>query len=67
LSEIGYHKKDFTTYFKGGEREAIRIMDNYFKDRKKVALFEKPKTLPTSIKIDTTALSPYLKYYEIYN
>ena len=41
-------------------------MDNYFKDRKKVALFEKPKTLPTSIKIDTTALSPYLKYYEIY-
>ena len=43
--------------------EAIKTMNQYFKDKKKVALFEKPKTLPTSIKPDTTALSPYLKYF----
>ena len=36
-------------------------MYDYIKDKKKVAIFEKPKTNPTSIKPETTALSPYLK------
>ncbi|MFO0006078.1 MAG: hypothetical protein ACK559_33635, partial [bacterium] len=53
----------YTTYFKGGETEALRIMTEYFKDKKKVALFQKPMTLATSIKPDTTSLSPYLKFY----
>jgi hypothetical protein len=39
LTEIGYDEKLYTTYFKGGETEALRIMTEYFKDKKKVALF----------------------------
>ena len=37
-------------------------MENFIKDKSKVANFEKPKTIPTSVKPDTTSLSPYLKF-----
>jgi hypothetical protein len=40
-------------------------MTEYLKDKKKVALFQKPMTLATSIKPDTTNLSPYLKFFYI--
>ena len=36
-------------------------MNDYLKDTKRAALFEKPKTNPCEITPDTTALSPYLK------
>lgn len=37
-------------------------MHRFIKDRKNTATFEKPKTIPTSIKPDTTSLSPYLRF-----
>ena len=37
-------------------------MEKYLQNTSKVANFEKPKTNPTSLKPDTTALSPYLKF-----
>ena len=61
LEDLGFETKDHTTFFKGGEREGLKIMQNFCKDRKKVAYFEKPKTCPTAIKPDTTSLSAYLK------
>ena len=36
-------------------------MNEFFKDKKRVAIFEKPNTIPTSLKPDTTALGPYLR------
>ena len=62
LTDLGYEKRLHTTFYKGGEREGLRMLAQFMTDRAKVAAFEKPKTLPTSIKPDTTALSPYLKY-----
>lgn len=62
LTDLGYEKKLHTTFYKGGEREGLRMMAQYFTDRAKAATFEKPKTVPTCIKPDTTALSPYLKF-----
>ena len=63
LSELGYEKKNHTTFFKGGEREALKKMTAFLSDRANTASFEKPKTIPTSIKPDTTALSPYIRYF----
>ncbi len=61
LIDIGYDQNLCTTYFKGGELEALRLMKEFLNDKKRTAIFEKPKTNPTSIKPDTTSLSPYLK------
>jgi cryptochrome len=48
---------------RGGETEALRRMEEYLKDKKKVLTFEKPKTSPAAFKpADTTVLSPYLKF-----
>ena len=51
-----------STYFKGGEKEALKRMYNYFKNIEKTATFIKKFTNPTSLSPDTTALSPYLKF-----
>lgn len=37
-------------------------MEEYFKNVEKVVTFQKPKTIPTSLDPDTTALSPFFKY-----
>ena len=51
-----------TTTFKGGETEALRILQEFMKDKKKVLNFQKPYTNPTALTPNTTALSPYLKF-----
>jgi len=50
------------TPFQGGETEALRRMEEYMLNKEKVAQFKKPMTNPTTLKPDTTALSPYLKF-----
>lgn len=48
--------------YPGGESEALRRMEESFKDEKWVCAFEKPKTSPNSLQPSTTVLSPYLKF-----
>ena len=62
LAEFGYDPNGKTTYFIGGEDEAIKRMDRFLSQTRRVAKFEKPKTLPTTLEPDTTALSPYIKF-----
>jgi len=62
LTDIDRDEAKATTYFEGGESKALEIMENYLKDKKRVQQFSKPCTLPTSLKPNTTALSPYLKF-----
>ena len=60
LSDYGYSAADKTTWFAGGEEEGAKRMDNFLAQTQRVITFEKPKTNPTSLLPDTTALSPYL-------
>lgn len=48
--------------FKGGESEALERLASFLKKEDWVAKFEKPKTVPNSLKPSTTVLSPYLKF-----
>lgn len=50
------------TPFKGGETTALAMLEKYCADADKVASFRKPMTNPVSLRPDTTALSPYLKF-----
>nr|AQX17842.1 putative photolyase-cryptochrome [Thalassocalyce inconstans] len=60
LQCYGYNPAEETTWFVPGEKEAIGRMEQFLAQKKRVAGFEKPKTDPTSLVPDTTALSPYL-------
>lgn len=51
-----------SSFLKGGSTNALLLMEKYMKNINKVASFRKPMTNPTSLKPDTTALSPYLKF-----
>ena len=62
LSEFGYETNRKTTYFVGGEDEGIQRMEKFLSQKRRVAKYEKPKTLPTSIEPESTALSPYIKF-----
>ena len=62
LTQFGYDPHGKTTYFIGGEDEALRRMDKFLSQKRRVATFEKLKTLPTALEPDTTALSPFLKF-----
>jgi len=42
----------------GGESNAIKILNEFLKDEKYTANFKKPMTNPTSLKPETTTLSP---------
>lgn len=57
-----YEGLKVTKKLKGGESVGLQMMENYFKDKKRVAEFKKPMTRPTAIEPDTTVLSPYLKF-----
>ena len=60
-NENNYEKP--TALIKGGETEALKIMKEYLKDKKKAANFEKPKTSPVAFNpVSTTTLSPFLKF-----
>ena len=50
------------TKYKGGETQGLESMNKYMSDKQKVAAFRKPMTVPTSLKPDTTVMSPYLKF-----
>jgi len=60
FTSFGYVPEEKTTWFIAGEKEAIRRMEKFLAQKKRVVNFEKPKTDPTSLIPDTTALSPYL-------
>jgi len=60
FKSLGYLPEEKTTWFIAGEKEAIRRMEDFLAQKKRVVNFEKPKTDPTSLIPDTTALSPYL-------
>lgn len=60
LKSYGYNPLDKTTKFVAGERAAFKRMERFLAQKKRLAMFDKPKTNPTSIEPDTTALSPYI-------
>ncbi|KAK7294117.1 hypothetical protein RJT34_17000 [Clitoria ternatea] len=65
IRDLGYgdDEQDEFSPFKGGESEALKRLDEYMKDKKCVANFEKPKGNPTAfLRPATTVLSPYLKF-----
>jgi cryptochrome len=56
------YKQTATKRLKGGEQEALKVLESYLADTAAVAKFEKPKTAPTDFDpASTTCLSPYLK------
>ena len=62
LTDFGYDANGKTSYFIGGEDEAIKRMETFLSQKQRVAKYEKPKTLPTAIEPDSTALSPYIRF-----
>ena len=60
LTEYEFNPKDYTTWFVAGEKEGIRVMNEFLAQKRRVSTFEKPKTDPTALQPDTTALSPYI-------
>nr|AQX17840.1 putative photolyase-cryptochrome [Velamen paralellum] len=60
LKGFNFDPKDYTTWFVAGEKEAIKKMTEFLAQKHRVSTFEKPKTLPTALQPDTTALSPYI-------
>jgi len=56
----GYDENGKTTSFEAGEDVAMKTMEAFMGQKKRVATFEKPQTNPTSLEPDTTALSPYM-------
>uniref|UniRef100_A0A0W0FWC1 Photolyase/cryptochrome alpha/beta domain-containing protein n=1 Tax=Moniliophthora roreri TaxID=221103 RepID=A0A0W0FWC1_MONRR len=61
LEELGL--PEATTSIRGGEKEALRRLEEFCKNKEQVALFAKPKTSPAEFDPPaTTLLSPYLKF-----
>lgn len=48
--------------YPGGEREALKRLEEHMKNKTWVCKFEKPNTSPNSLKPSTTVLSPYMKF-----
>jgi cryptochrome len=68
LERLGYDKKDLKNRkkggldFQGGEDAGVALLNTMMKRSKWVATFEKPKTIPNALKVDTTGLSAYVKH-----
>lgn len=62
LESLGYDPTEGTAVFKGGESAALERLTSVMLQKAWVADFEKPKTIPTTLEPDTTALSPYMKF-----
>jgi len=64
LEELGYNKDELKNRkkggidFDGGEDFALTLLDNMMSRTEWVANFEKPKTSPNALTVDTTGLSP---------
>ena len=63
LKDLGYDKKDIKNRFRsgikfvGGEDAAVALLDKMMKRTQWVCTFEKPKTSPNALTVDTTGLS----------
>jgi len=68
LEELGYDLEDLENRFEsgidfvGGEDAAVALLDRMMKRTQWVCTFEKPKTSPNAITVDTTGLSAYVKH-----
>jgi len=69
LEDLGYDekscemiRKESDCKFIGGEKEAIKLLDQMKQRKRWVADFEKPKTKPNALVPDTTGLSAYVKH-----
>jgi cryptochrome len=68
LESLGYDKKDLKDRkkggldFQGGEDAGVALLNKMMKRSKWVATFEKPKTVPNALSVDTTGLSAYVKH-----
>ncbi|OWZ09374.1 Cryptochrome [Phytophthora megakarya] len=63
LTAMGLTPPDTHTTLIGGESEALKRLDEFCKDKKRVGLFEKPKTSPVAVNgPSTTAMSAYLSF-----
>jgi len=71
LQDIGYgenteeqlkNRKEGGIVFDGGEDACMDILNSVMARSKWVATFEKPKTSPNALTVDTTGLSPYVKH-----
>lgn len=64
LETLGYDKDDLKNRakggidFKGGEDAGLELLDQMMKRTEWVSTFEKPKTSPNALSVDTTGLSP---------
>jgi cryptochrome len=64
LESLGYDPKDIENRskggidFDGGEDAGVKLLETMMKRTSWVCTFEKPKTSPNSLKVDTTGLSP---------
>eukprot|EP00978_Attheya_sp_CCMP212_P033826 scaffold138559_cov48-Attheya_sp.AAC.2 len=68
LTSLGYDEAELENRgkggiaFIGGEDAGIALLDQMMKRTTWVSTFEKPKTKPNSLTVDTTGLSPYVKH-----
>ncbi|KAG7393014.1 Cryptochrome-2 [Phytophthora pseudosyringae] len=63
LTALGLTPPNPHTPFIGGESEAMKRLDAFCKDERRVGLFEKPQTSPVAINApSTTSLSAYLAF-----
>ncbi|CAH7689313.1 FAD binding domain of DNA photolyase-domain-containing protein [Phakopsora pachyrhizi] len=61
MEEMGMDRA--TSTHRGGETLALKILENYLKDKQRTITFEKPKTSPAEFNpASTTVLSPHLKF-----
>jgi cryptochrome len=64
LQDLGYDAKELKNRkragidFDGGEDAGLKLMEQVMKRTQWVATFEKPKTSPNALTVDTTGLSP---------
>ena len=69
LEQLGYDKAELLNRgkggipFSGGEDAGVQLLDEIMATKPRwVATFEKPKTSPNALTVDTTGLSPYVKH-----
>lgn len=68
LKDLGYDEKDLKNRkrggvdFDGGEDAGLKLLDHMMQRTQWISTFEKPKTSPNALTVDTTGLSPCTYY-----
>ncbi len=68
LEDLGYDEKELVhrgkggIEFIGGEDAGLELLNKMMKRTQWICTFEKPKTSPNALTVDTTGLSPYVKH-----